>query len=162
MPTLKVPLLLNQPTPSEVPRKKRVAPAGTTKVWTVPVPFPVLPSPMKNACFSAGERVVKLVLVKSRAEGAAEESGWLASRKTPTSALMGHVAPEMPLVDTVVKTEPPSGGSVGGAPVLSTLPVTENVREDPGVTEMLVTSTGDWAGAASPLQHVEPFGIPDR
>jgi hypothetical protein len=30
------------------------------------------------------------------------------------------------------------------------------------VSETPVTRTGDWAGAVSPLQQVEPFGIPAR
>jgi hypothetical protein len=117
---------------------------------------------MKNACFNAGERVVKLVLLKSSAVGAAVESGWLASRKTPTSALIGQVAPEIPLFEEVEKTLPPSGERVGVNPELSTLPVTVNVREEPGVIAKLVTRTGDWAGAVSPLQQAEPFGIPAR
>src|SRR6516162_1452774 len=57
----------------------------------------------------------------------------------------------------------PSGGDVGTPASLFTLPVTlVNVIAVPGINEMPVTRTGDSAGALSPMQQVEPFGIPAR
>jgi hypothetical protein len=45
--------------------------------------------------------------------------------------------------------------------VWSTLPVTANVSEVPGV-RVPGASTGDCAGALSPEQHNVPFGMPAR
>src|SRR5262245_49533238 len=55
------PLLVDHWNPSTVPRNRRVAPAGTTNSWGVPEPRPVSPSPMKNTCFSAGDRLAKAI-----------------------------------------------------------------------------------------------------
>src|SRR5262249_5632262 len=161
---LKLALLLNQPKPSSVPRRRRVAPAGTVKRWAAPVPLPVRPSPMKKTCLSAGDRAVKEVVrppgEKSSPAGAAVESGRLGPRKTPTSESAGAVIAAIPSLAGVETRPLPSGGSVGGLGTKLTLPVTLNVRTDPAVT--LPTRTGDCAGAESPPQHVDPSGIPAR
>jgi len=159
------PTLLNHPNPSDAPTNSRVAPAGITKVCAAPIPVPVRPSPMKNTCFNAGATVANAVPPgppKLRSAGAGVESGWLLSRNTPTSELAGHVAPEIPFVEAVVKTKLPSGPALGGLPWKSMPPVALNVNAVPGVSVRPVTCTGDCAGAESPLQHVLPLGMPER
>src|SRR5215831_17493125 len=103
--TFRAPVLLCHSTPSTTPRKKRVAPAGTTNCWTAPVPVPVMPSPMKNGCFRAGLNVGKLVPkpdeLKSSRVGAPDDVGMLSSRNSPTSASCGASIPAMLLLDGV-------------------------------------------------------------
>src|SRR5207253_2477565 len=81
---------------------------------------------------------------------------------TPTSELMGAQIWPMPSAGPELQVLlPPPGESVGVLPLLSTMPVTVKVRTDPG-TRLIPASTGDCAGALSPLQHVVPLGMPAR
>jgi len=95
--TAKLPILLNQPKPSNVPKNKRVVPVGTTNCWaTLPV---FRPSPIKKVCESRGESVEKsrdTAVLKAKPVGADGPTGVELSKNTPIKALAGANKDESP------------------------------------------------------------------
>src|ERR1043166_3159188 len=112
---------------------------------------------MKKGCLRPGRLTVTPGEKRNEA-GAGLLVGTDASKKTPTSELMGTLFDAMPFSAACVWSGPPSGDKPMGGPPWSVLPETSKDRTVPGITGW--ARTGDSAGAESPPQAALPFGIP--